>query len=138
MRFFISTLFISLSLVGYAVANDRLYTDLGEKAGIRKIVEDFTTLSLADPLIAPTFEETNIERFKDKLTLQLCEVSGGPCVYDGLSMKASHDPLGLTQAHFMALVEVLQEAMRQNDIPFGVQNKLLRQLAPMKGDVVSE
>jgi hemoglobin len=137
--FRLTALLFTFAFIGPAAwAGDSLYVRLGAEEGIARIVEDFTSLSLEHPRIAPTFEETNIPRFKEKLAKQLCEISGGPRVYDGLDMKQSHEPLDLDEADFIAIVEVLQEAMDRNDIPFRTQNRLLRLLAPMKPDVVSQ
>ena len=44
---------------------------------------------------------------------------------------------GITRANFNALVEVLQEAMDAQGVPFGVQNRLLSQLAPMHRDIIN-
>ena len=51
-------------------------------------------------------------------------------------MKKSHIKLGITEREFNALVEQLQQAMDEEDIPFHTQNRLLALLAPMKKDIV--
>ena len=120
-----------------APAKAALYDDLGAGPGIDRIVADATARFLADPRIAPTFDDTNMERFKRMLASQLCHVSGGPCVYTGRSMTAAHHGLQLGQAQFNALVEDLQDAMTKQGVGYHTQNELLALLAPMQRDVVT-
>ena len=71
------------------------------------------------------------------LSDQLCQLSGGPCVYKGPDMKTAHADRDTTRAQFNALVEVLQVSMDARGIPFTRQNQLLALLAPMHRDVVN-
>jgi hemoglobin len=64
-------------------------------------------------------------------------VSGGSCVYEGETMKNSHAEMKIRKADFNALVEVLQQSMDRQGIPFSVQNRLLARLAPMHRDIVN-
>ena len=52
-------------------------------------------------------------------------------------MKEAHDGMDITRGDFNALVEVLQDAMDAQGIPFRAQNRLLAQLAPMHRDIVN-
>ncbi|MGF1545034.1 MAG: group 1 truncated hemoglobin [Parvularculaceae bacterium] len=117
---------------------DKLFRQFGGEAALKTTVDAFTRIALDDPRIAHTFEETNIPRFKGKLYDQLCELMGGPCVYDGFGMRESHEPLDIGHAEFGAMVEDFQTAMSEADVPFRIQNKLLKIIAPMKRDIVVE
>ena len=68
---------------------------------------------------------------------QFCQVMGGPCVYKGADMKSSHSNLDIKKSDFNALVEVLQQTMDAQGIPFREQNKLLALLAPMHRDTIT-
>jgi hemoglobin len=135
--FIASVLFAALSLSS-AQADDSLYQDLGGHDGIAKIVDTATVNFLADDRIKHTFDDTNIDRFKGLLADQLCQLSGGPCVYKGRDMATVHKGFHLTVADFNALVEDLQDGMEKCDVPFRTQNRLLAILAPMKRDVVTK
>jgi len=121
-----------------APKNDRLFRSFGGEARLTQVVETFAALALEDPRIAQTFEETNMTRFKEKLFKQLCWLMGGPCVYDGLGMRESHQPLDIDKAQYTALVEDFQKAMRDEGVSFRTQNKLLKILAPLYRDVVAD
>jgi hemoglobin len=69
--------------------------------------------------------------------VQFCQVSGGPCKLAKPDMKKLHSGVDIAMADFNALVEVLQQSMDAQGIPFGVQNRLLARLAPMHRDIVN-
>lgn len=119
------------------VADPTLFNDLGGLPVIRKVVDDFVAIMLADARIRFTFEGANLPRLHEKLVEQFCQLSGGGCVYTGDPMKEVHQGLKLTNAHFNALVEDLQLAMDQSGIASRTQNRLLALLAPMQRDTVT-
>ena len=92
---------------------------------------------LADPRTGPHFKPANQQRVKEQLVDQFCQVMGGPCVYKGADMKSSHSNLDIKKSDFNALVEVLQQTMDAQGIPFREQNKLLALLAPMHRDTIT-
>lgn len=118
-------------------SNDPLFQDFGGKPGLVKLMDDFMTRLLADPRMAPHFKDTNQKQIKEQLVEQLCQVAGGPCVYKGADMKTAHANLDITKGDFNALVEVLQQSMAAQGIPFGAQNRMLARLAPMHRDVIT-
>lgn len=109
----------------------------GEKPGLVALMDDFMQRLLADPRTAPFFQPVNQAHVKAQLVEQFCELLGGPCRYEGVDMKASHQDLEIRRAHFNALVESLQGAMDARGVPFAVQNRLLAKLAPMHRDIVT-
>lgn len=122
---------------GSALADDSLYQSFGQKAGLTALMEDFVPRLLKDPRMEPFFAKSNVQNLKEQLTNQLCQVAGGPCVYKGVDMKTAHREMDITKGNFNALVEVLQESMDAQNIPFRAQNKLLALLAPMHRDVIT-
>lgn len=114
-----------------------LFEQLGGAEGLTRITNDAVDLALINPVIKDSFAETNIPRLRALLYAQFCELTGGPCKYEGRSMARSHAPLKLTNLHFNALVEDLQTAMERAKIPFSVQNRFLAILAPMQREIVT-
>jgi hemoglobin len=117
--------------------NDALYQQLGGQPGLVRLMDDFMQRLLADARMHPFFKDVNQAHVKAQLVAQFCEVSGGPCKREGPDMKRVHDGFDINRAHFNALVEVLQQSMDAQGIPFGAQNRLLAQLAPMHRDIVN-
>ena len=61
--------------------DDKVYQGLGGKEGIRKIVDTFIPLLLADPRIKDSFADFDMEQLNVRLQEQFCEFAGGPCKY---------------------------------------------------------
>lgn len=118
--------------------DDALFVGLGGKPGIQRIVAALIPLVLADQRINETFDGVNMKKLALRLEEQFCVVAGGPCQYKGKDMAESHDGMNVTRAQFNALVEDLQVAMEQVDVPSRVQNRLLARLAPMHRDIVTK
>jgi hemoglobin len=123
--------------MGTASADDALYQALGGQPGLVKLMDDFMPRLLADPRLQPFFKDTNQAHLKAQLVDQFCEVSGGPCKLKGPSMKQVHEGFEIDRKAFNALVEVLQQAMDAQGIPFSAQNRLLARLAPMHRDIIN-
>ncbi|KRC21750.1 group 1 truncated hemoglobin [Acidovorax sp. Root219] len=114
-----------------------LYQALGEKPGIIRLVDDFVDRVVKDPRIGAHFKDVKPAALKESLTDQFCQLSGGPCKYEGADMKSAHADMDINKGHFHALVEVLQGSMDAQGIPFAQQNRLLALLAPMHRDVIT-
>ncbi|MBN8504730.1 MAG: group 1 truncated hemoglobin [Burkholderiales bacterium] len=138
MRPLITSLFLLLPILasGSARADDSLYQAWGGKPGIRAVMDDFVPRLKADPRIRSFFAQTNARHLAEQLTEQLCELSGGPCRYEGPDMKTAHEGMQVRRSDFNALVEQLQAAMAARGIPFSAQNRMLARLAPMHRDIV--
>lgn len=78
--------------------DDSLYHDLGQRAGIQRIVEGMLINVAKDQRIVEHFKKVDIVRLRDKLVEQLCVESGGPCHYSGDSMAEAHKGQNLTPA----------------------------------------
>jgi hemoglobin len=143
------TLHILLIVLGFGFAqvssaqstmaskDTNLYVQMGELKGIELIVDELIRTIQTDSRIKDQFAKTNFSNLKMRLVEQICQVSGGPCLYKGADMKTAHGQLDINKADFHALVEDLQVAMDQQKISFGVQNQLLSKLAPMHRDVIT-
>ncbi|MBL8389703.1 MAG: group 1 truncated hemoglobin [Hydrogenophaga sp.] len=114
-----------------------LYDAFGGQTGIRTLMNDFVARLKADPRLAEAFKEANAANLSKQLTDQVCQLAGGPCVYNGPTMKEAHSSMDVTRADFNALVEVLQTSMDARGVPFARQNQLLALLAPMHRDVIN-
>ncbi len=138
----LGSLAVALLLFGFSVsgraqaADDTLYRAWGGEAGIRAVMQDFVPRLYEHPRIGHFFKGVNREHLTKQLTAQLCQVAGGPCVYEGADMKAAHRDMGVGRGDFNALVEVLQQSMERHRIPFGAQTAMLARLAPMHRDIV--
>jgi hemoglobin len=120
-----------------AFATDTLYADMGGQPVIDRLVDASVDKYLTDDRIKAIFDESNMDRVRAEFKVQFCQVAGGPCTYAGHDMTAAHKGLHLTNADFNAVVEDLQVAMNECDIPFATQNRFLARLAPYQHQVVT-
>lgn len=120
-----------------ATSGSPLLQTFGGKAGLVTLMDDFMVRLLADARTGPHFKPADPQRVKAQLVDQFCVALGGPCVYKGADMKAIHSNLDITKGDFNALVELLQQAMDAQRIPFAAQNQLLALLAPLHRDVIT-
>lgn len=135
-----SVLFLSL-LVGCAqqpAKDDSLYQDLGQRAGIQKIIEGMLLHIARDERIYKYFAKVDIVRVRDKLVEKFCVEAGGPCNYTGDTLAEAHKGMNLSRSDFNALVENLIDSMDDQHIPVPVQNRLIARLAPQRGEVIEK
>ncbi|OEZ61352.1 group 1 truncated hemoglobin [Duganella sp. HH105] len=141
----------SLAAAQTPYTDDATYRGLGGKEGIKKIVDTFVPMLLADPRIKDSFADFDMVQLNVRLQEQFCEFAGGPCKYTGKyrdktmdgvgtvrDMATVHQDLKITNAMFNALTEDLQIAMEQNNVPSSVSNKLIAKLAPMQRAIVTK
>ncbi|MCW8109864.1 group 1 truncated hemoglobin [Alteromonas ponticola] len=134
MKSFVLLLLLTLSAC--TATHSSLYQQLGGAHKIAEIVENFVYEIEYDPQILPYFEGSNIDRFKQKLTEQICFLSGGPCEYTGDSMTQVHTGMNITEAHFNRTVDLLINAMNKANVSHRLQNQLLAKLAPTRKEML--
>ena len=112
-----------------------LYLQLGGEEGIASITDGLLREIEQDQRIVHHFADTDIARFRRLLAEQLCQLSGGPCIYSGGTMQQSHTGFNISLADYDALVDGLIKVMQQQNISISAQNQLLALLAPMYKDI---
>ncbi|MBI5255502.1 MAG: group 1 truncated hemoglobin [Burkholderiales bacterium] len=133
---------LGITLAGTAAsapstAETETYRAFGEKPGLVRLMDDFMQRLLADERTAAFFREVNQAHVKRELVEQFCALLAGPCRYEGVDMKTIHQDLAIRKREFNALVELLQQAMAAQGVPFAAQNRLLARLAPMHRDIIT-
>jgi hemoglobin len=131
--FFAACLATQLSM---ASSPSSLYARMGGTSVITAVVSDLIDESASDPHLKRSFDKVNLARLKSLLVEQICALAGGGCRYSGDSMHDVHAGLGITQAEFYGMVDVLKGTMSRHGIALRERNELLAILAPMKRDVV--
>ena len=135
---------LALPVLGLLIFNSQaataaaasLYERLGGQPTVAAIAADVIDDAASDPKLKRSFAKVDLARVKKLLAEQICQVTGGGCQYTGDSMHDVHAGLGITEAEFYGLVEVLRTSMRRHGVGLRERNELLRILAPMKRDVV--
>jgi hemoglobin len=114
-----------------------LYQRIGGLPMLTRLSNQTLDIVSKDPRTKRSFEGVKMKTLKESVANFLCIKTGGDCVYEGETMKKSHEELHITTAEFEIMVEVLRERMDINGVGAKEKNELLRILAPMKHDVVT-
>jgi hemoglobin len=113
-----------------------LYDRLGGLPNIRQVVDELIGTVAADARINTFFAHSNIRELKLHLVEHICVSAGGPCEYRGRDMKTAHEGLGVTEAHYSALVENLEKTLDKFGVPEKEQIELIDVLAASKADII--
>src|SRR5262245_12300412 len=113
-----------------------LFERLGGMPAISAVVEDFAGNVLGDTRINQKFAKTDAPRLLANLKDFVCMATGGPCKYNGLSMKKSHEHMRVTGGEFNALVEDLVKTLDKFNVGEQEKKELLTALAGLRGDIV--
>jgi hemoglobin len=119
---------------------ESLYTRLGGKEGITKVVDMFVANVAADTRVNAFFANTEIDKFKALLVDQICDAASGgtECKYTGKGMVEAHKGMNITQAQFDAVVEDLVKALDDAGVGETEKNELLAVLGPMAPEIVGQ
>lgn len=159
MNRMISTLLVLLSItalgvftfnVSPALAQDEateeqasLYDRLGGVYSIASVVDDFIERVLADeillanPNIKAANEQTPKAGIKFHVTALICQLAGGPEVYNGRNMKDAHAHLNINEEQWDAMVADFVATLNHFKVPEKEQGELLGLVGPSKADIVS-
>jgi hemoglobin len=120
------------------MADKSLYDRLGGKGAITAVVDDFVGNVAGDKRINGFFAKADVPRLKMNLVDQICQATGGPCVYKGRDMKTAHKGMGIADADFNALVEDLVKSLDKFNVPAKEKGELLGILGPLKPQIVGQ
>ena len=118
-----------------------LYKRLGGYDAIAAVTDDFLGRLLADPRFTKFFVGTSTEskaKIRQLVVDQLCNATGGPCVYIGRSMKSAHAGLGITEEEWNASVQLLIASLDKFKVPEAEKTELLAIAGSLKGDIVEK
>ncbi len=123
-----------------ARASQPLYKRLGGYDAIAAVTDDFIGRLAHDPQLAHFFaghSTDSLGRIRQLVVDQLCNATGGPCIYIGRSMKASHQGLGITENDWKVSVDHLAATLDKFQVPPKEKNEVLSALSGLKADIVN-
>jgi hemoglobin len=117
-----------------------IYEQLGGAPAMSAAVEDFYRRVLADDLLAPYFDDIDMDKQMAKQAAFLTMVTGGPNNYTGRDMRAAHAKLvarGIDDRHVDRVIKHLGDTLAG----LGVAPELIAQVAAVaesvRNDVLS-
>ncbi len=137
---FLASLAAGAALVACSVAPTgpaTLYARLGGAAQVTPVVDRLIDRAASDSRTRRSFDGVKLASVKQSIVEQICSIASGGCRYEGESMERAHRDARISASEFDALVTMLREELDRAAIDTGAKNELLRLLAPMKRDIVS-
>ena len=113
-----------------------LYDRLGGPDAINALTESWVARVGGDDRANGKFARTDIPRLLKEVSDQLCEATGGPCTYTGRSMQETHAGMGTTAGEFDVVMQHLDAALDELNVPRVEQAELVALLLPMRDDIV--
>lgn len=116
-----------------------LYHRLGGYDALAAVVDDFLRRMLGDAELAAFFaelQEGEKQRLRQMLLDQLCELTGGPCVYVGKDMRTAHGGLGIREADWTRAVGHLEATLEAARVPPAERREVLAAVAGLKDQIV--
>jgi hemoglobin len=145
MRKRLLALALGLGIFGSAEAlaaqGDSLYKRLGGYDALAAVTDDFIARLAADPQLQRFFlghSTDSLKRIRQLIVDQLCQVTGGPCVYIGRDMKTSHAGLGTTQKDWDITVNHLVATLDKFKVPAKEKDEVLAAVSTLKKDIVEK
>jgi hemoglobin len=120
-----------------------LYDRLGGLAPISVVVSDFIDALVPDavlnanPAIDAARTRVPAPYLKYHVTALVCQVTGGPCQYQGREMKPSHAHLNITEQEWQRMVVVFQGVLARHQVPAQETQELLAIVGSTKPDIVA-
>jgi hemoglobin len=118
-----------------------LYERLGGYNAIAAVVDDFIGRLVTDKRFERFFvghSKDSQKRIRQFIVDQLCAEAGGPCVYNGRSMKASHEGLNISDDDWKSAVDHLVASLDKFKVPKKEKDDLLGAVSKFKNDIVDK
>jgi hemoglobin len=118
-----------------------LYKRLGGYDALAAVTDDFVGLLVSDKQLTRFFNGVSTDsrkRIRQLVLDQLCAATGGPCIYIGRTMRATHEGLGITEDDWNVAVKLLVQTLDKFKVPKAEQGELAKILSTLKTDIVDK
>jgi hemoglobin len=142
VKIFMLALLMGASLPASAQSGPKtLYERIGGYDVIAKITDALLPKLAADPTIRPVvvgLADTSKRRNRQLIVDQLCKEAGGPCLYIGRTMEASHQGLGITDEMWTNMMKRLAESMDELKIREPERGEMTAIIAKLRDGIVEK
>lgn len=125
----------------HAQETQSLYKRLGGYDALAAVTDDFVGRLVGDKQLTRFFNGVSNDsrkRIRQLVLDQLCAATGGPCIYIGRSMRASHEGLGISEDDWKIAVKLLGDTLEKFKVPKAEQDELAKLLGTLKPDIVDK
>ncbi|MGZ5430801.1 MAG: group I truncated hemoglobin [Thermoanaerobaculia bacterium] len=126
---------------GGAPAAPSLYKRLGGYDALAAVTDEFIGRLVTDKSLGRFFtgaSSNSKARIRQLVVDQLCNLTGGPCLYIGRDMKTSHAGLAITEADWTDSVNHLVATLDKFKVPEKEKAEVLAAVSSLKKDIVEK
>lgn len=124
---------------GAAPAGESLYKRFGGYDAIAAVSDDFIGRLAADKQLSRFLVGMSADsqkRLRQLVVDQLCQATGGPCIYIGRPMKTVHAGLKITESDWDLTVKHLISSLDKFKVPEREKKEFLALASTLKPDIV--
>lgn len=124
-----------------AQAGPNLYKRLGGYDAIAAVSDDFIGRLAADKQLnrfLVGLSADSQKKLRQNVVDQLCQATGGPCIYIGRAMKTAHAGLGINESDWQLTVNHLVASLDKFKVPEKEKNEFLALASSLKPDIVEK
>ena len=114
-----------------------VFEQIGGKPAISAAVDGLYERLLADPVLAPYFTGTDMERLKRHMRAFMAVALGGADLYAGRDMRSAHAGLDVTHDAFDRVVAHLVDTLASLGVPVELIEAIGAKLAPLRAQIVT-
>jgi len=115
-----------------------LFERLGGEDGIRQLASDLVDLHMANPAISHRYLDTDADEAKNGAATFFITGTGGPNVYKGKDMVATHRGMNISNDEFMAVMDDVMKALEMNKLGQREREEVVFTFMSMKNEVVAQ
>ena len=116
--------------------SESLFERLGGIDGIKNIANDVVECHLKNPAISTRYSAADPDKLKNGAATFFITGTGGPNVYEGKDMVATHKHMNVNHEEFMAVCDDALEALQMNGIGQREQEEVLFIFYSMRNDII--
>lgn len=123
------------------MVSQSLFNRIGGDVAVRATVIKMYDKILSDPLLAPFFENANIEALRNSQMAFVTYAFGGPENYSGKNLRTAHANAvqhGLNDNHFDAVAKHLAESMQELSVPQELIDEAMAIVGTTRSDVLNK
>ena len=120
------------------MSDQPLFDKLGGPAGVAQIVREMYSRVLADPELAPFFEQVEMDRLRRMQYQFIASALDGPVNYTGAELSAIHKGRGITGHHFAKFCGHFADALEAHGASKFEINQALGRLSTYKDKITGE
>lgn len=115
-----------------------LFERLGGEAGITQLASDLLDTHLQNPVIRQRYVDTDIATAKKGAAEFFITGTGGPSVYKGKDMIATHRGMNISNDEFVAVLDDVLVALDKNGVGQREKEEVLFVFFSMKNEIVGQ